>query len=123
MSPRSISRESAFFTLAIFLCTTFAMTTMVGCASTPPETGPGAPDAAQLQHWAMLQSAIDSKSKTDALAALKLLDADVSRWQTHWRVSASAMYDQESIKDAVNKDDWALANTRFLALKSKYGRP
>jgi penicillin V acylase-like amidase (Ntn superfamily) len=71
----------------------------------------------------MLKSAIDAKSKNDALAALKLLEGDVHRWQVDYSVIAITMHDQNSLTDAVNKEDWALANKILLNLNAKYGHP
>ena len=71
----------------------------------------------------MLKSAIEAKSKNDALAAIKLLEADEHRWQENVAVIATAMHDLDSLKDAVTKEDWALANKRLLSLKAKYGHP
>ena len=121
MYTRTVCARSALFTAAIFLSAALLISGLVGCAA--PTTGPGTPDALQQQHYEMLQSAIEAKSKKDALAAIKLLEADTHRWQENVAVIATAMHDQDSLTDAVNKEDWALANKRFLSLKTKYGHP
>jgi hypothetical protein len=77
----------------------------------------------QEQHYEMLKTAIEAKSKTDALAAIKLLEADEHRWQENVAVIATAMHDLSSIEDAVKKEDWAVANKRLLSLKAKYRHP
>jgi hypothetical protein len=107
----------------ILLSTALIILGLVGCTTTPPATGPGTPDATQLQHYEMLKTAIEAKSKEDALAALTLLDGDVHRWEVNWAVIASTMHDQNALTEAVEKEDWPLANQRFQSLKSKYGKP
>lgn len=77
----------------------------------------------QEQHYEMLKSAIEAKSKNDALAALKLLETDVHRWQASESLIAITMHDQDSLTDAIKKEDWALANKRLLSLNAKYGHP
>jgi hypothetical protein len=121
MYSRTVNALSAIFTSAIFLSAALLISALVGCAS--PTTGPGTPDALQQQHYEMLQSAIEAKSKNDALAAIKLLEADTHRWEANVAVIANVMHDQDSLTDAVKKEDWALANKRFLSLKAKYGHP
>jgi hypothetical protein len=121
MITRTVTTRSALFTAAILLSAALFISGWVGCAA--PETGPGTPDKAQLQHYEMLKSAIDAKSKNDALAALKLLEGDVHRWQVDYSVIAITMHDQNSLTDAVNKEDWALANKILLNLNAKYGHP
>jgi len=94
-----------------------------GCATTGPgklPTGPGSPDVVQNQHYEMLKTAIEAKAKNDALAALALLQADISRWQINWLVVASAYMDVASLTDAVNSGDWELANKKFKDLNKKY---
>ena len=121
MKTRTVNARSALFTAAIFLSAALLIMGLVGCAA--PTTGPGTPDALQEQHYEMLKSAIEAKSKNDALAAIKLLEADEHRWQENVAVIATAMHDLDSLKDAVTKEDWALANKRLLSLKAKYGHP
>jgi hypothetical protein len=123
MSTKIVNLKSALSTMGVFLSAAVLISVLAGCASTAPTTGPGTPDAVQSQHYEMLKAAIEAKSKNDALAALALLDADVSRWQVSWTVIASTMHDQTSLTDAVNEEDWTLANERFLSLKAKYGHP
>lgn len=123
MNTRTVNARSPRFTAVIFLSAALLISVLVGCSSTPAEPGPGKPDAMQEQHYEMLKSAIEAKSKNNALAAIKLLEADEHRWQTNVAVIATAMHDLSSLEDAVKKEDWALANKRFLNLKAKYGHP
>ena len=68
----------------------------------------------------MLKSAIEAQSKVDALAALALLQADVTRWQVHWSIISKAIIDQAALTDSVNKEDWDLANKQFQDLLKYY---
>jgi hypothetical protein len=68
----------------------------------------------------MVKSAIDSKSKPDALAALALLQADVSRWRENTIVIMKAFVDLGVITDAVDKEDWVQANKLFMELTLWY---
>jgi hypothetical protein len=70
----------------------------------------------------MLKSAIETKSKNDALAALALLQSDVSRWQTNILITMNAYVDQAALTEAVDREDWDLANKRFQNLAAKYPR-
>jgi hypothetical protein len=121
MNLRTVNSRSALFTAAVFLSAALLIMALGGCAA--PTTGPGTPDALQQQHYEMLKSAIDAKSKNDALAALKLLETDVHRWQANTAVIAITMHDQNALTDAVNKEDWARANKLLLSLNAKYGHP
>ena len=47
---------------------------------------------------------IEAQSKVDALAALALLQADVSRWQVPWPHVAKAWADLATLTDSVNKE-------------------
>ena len=123
MSTRTVNTKSAIFIVVIFLSTALFVLALGGCASTPPVTGPGSPDETQLQHYEMVVSAIATKSRVDALAALALLQADVYRWRRDTLTEASAMTDLSSLTHAVDREDWALANKKVLELKSKYRRP
>jgi hypothetical protein len=122
MKSEFANAKSAPFTMAVLLSIAFLISGFTGCASTAPTTGAGTPDSVQLQHYEMLKSAIEAKSKNDALAALALLDADVARWRETWTIIASAMYEQAALTDAVNAEDWPLATKLFNNLKAKYGR-
>lgn len=105
-----------------FVCTLFTLI-LEGCATTPATTGPGIPDAIQLQHYDMVKTAIEAKSKTEALAALALLQSDVSRWRTNSVVIMKAFVDQAAITDAVDKEDWVKANKLFEDLTTTYRNP
>jgi hypothetical protein len=123
MSPRTVKAQWALFIVPVFLSAALCIMALGGCATTGPgkvPTGPGSPDGAQNQHYEMLKSAIEAKSKNDALAALALLDADISRWQINWSVAAAAYMDVAGLTDAVNSEDWELANKKFKDLNKKY---
>lgn len=123
MGTRIVKPPMAIFVVPIFLCVALVSLGMGGCASTAPNTaitGPGTPDETQMQHYEMLKSAIEVKSKNDALAALALLQSDVSRWHTNVLTVANAMTDMAALTDAVDKEDWPLAHKLFMALTSKY---
>ena len=126
MRTRTVKARWALFIVTVFLGAALFILALGGCASTAPgrpTTGPGRPDETQLQHFEMLKSAIEAKSRVDALAALALLQSDIARWQAYWAVISSAYLDQAALTDAVNREDWALVNKKFLDVKSKYGRP
>jgi len=120
MSTRTVNAQSQDFIKAIFLSIALFALALGGCASTPPVTGPGTPDETQLQHYEMLKSAIEVQSKVDALAALALMQADVSRWRVHWSQIAKAMADLATLTDSVNEENWDLANKQFQDLKIYY---
>jgi hypothetical protein len=98
---------------AIFLGSVFFSLAMNGCATSTSETGPGSPDEKQLQHCQMVLSAIQAQPREDALAALALLQADVSRWQTSSLSVAKALVDHAAVTNAVDKEDWQLENQQI----------
>jgi hypothetical protein len=125
MGTRPVKPLRASFIVPVFFSVALVILGVSGCATTAPDkatTGPGTPDATQLQHYEMLKSAIEAKSKNDALAALALLQSDVSRWQTNVLITMNAYVDQAALTDAVDREDWAVANKRFQALAAKYPR-
>ena len=71
----------------------------------------------------MVKSAIEAKSRTDALVALSLLQADVSGWRTNSVVIMQAFVNNAEITDAVNKEDWDLTNQFFQELTISYRTP
>lgn len=123
MNKRSVNIRKTNIYLTILLNTAIFVLLIGGCASPPATTGPGKPDATQLQHYEMLQSAIEAKSKIDALAALALLQADVSRWQTDSLSIMKAFVDQAALTDKVAEEDWPNANKMFLDLTILYRNP
>ena len=123
MKIRSFDKPKANLCIAILLTTAILFLLSGGCASPPATTGPGTADEMQLQHYEMVKSAIEAKSRTEALAALALLQADVSRWRTNSAAIMKAFVDQGEITDAVNKEDWGLANELFLELTMSYRNP
>ncbi len=112
--------NSALYNVVLFVVVTIFTLTLGGCVTTPATTGPGAPDEMQQEHYEMVKSAIDSKSRTEALAALALLQADVSRWRTNSLDIMKAFVDLGEITDAVNKEDWDLAYQLFNELTMSY---
>jgi hypothetical protein len=112
--------NSARYNAVLFVVVTIFIFAVGGCSTTPTTTGPGAPDEMQLEHYEMVKSAIDSKSRTEALAALALLQADVSRWRTNSLDIMKAFVDLGEITDAVNKEDWDLAYQLFNELTMSY---
>ena len=125
MSTRPVKPLRVSFIVPVFFSAALVVLGVSGCATTGADqatTGPGTPDATQLQHYEMLKSAIEAKSKNDALAALALLQSDVSRWQTNVLITMNAYVDQAALTEAVDREDWALANKRFQALAAKYPR-
>jgi hypothetical protein len=121
MITRAVEIQSPSSIVAIFIGITLFILALGGCASPTPVTGPGTPDETQLKHCKMLLSAIEAESKVDALAALDLLQADVSRGQAAYLNIVKFMADHEAVSDAVNKEDWALANKEIEELKAYYG--
>jgi hypothetical protein len=123
MITRTAKPLRASSMVPVFFSAALVILGVSGCATTAADkatTGPGTPDATQLQHYEMLKSAIEAKSKNDALAALALLQSDVSRWQTNVLIVVNAMVDQAALTDVVAREDWASANKRFLELTAKY---
>jgi len=123
MKMRSFDKPKANVCFIILINTALFFLLIGGCASPPATTGPGTPDEMQLQHYDMVKSAIEAKSRTEALAALALLQADVSRWRTNSAVIMKAFVNQAEITDAVNKEDWDLANQLFQELTTSYRTP
>jgi hypothetical protein len=123
MSTKNVNLRSGFSTLPrLFAAALFALA-LGGCASTAPTeatTGPGTPDEIQMQHYEMLKSAIEARSKNDALAALALLHSDVSRWHTDILTVVSAMVDLAAVTDVVESEDWVLAKKKFQELTTEY---
>ncbi len=123
MRKKNVNLQSRFSTLpSLFAAALFALA-LGGCASTAPTeatTGPGTPDEIQMQHYEMLKLAIERRSKNDALAALALLQSDVSRWRKDVLTVVVAMVDQAALTDAVESEDWALVNKKFRELITKY---
>jgi hypothetical protein len=123
MSTKNVNLRSRFSTLPrLFAAALFALA-LGGCASTAPTeatTGPGTPDEIQMQHYEMLKSAIEARSKNDALAALALLHSDVSRWHTDILTVVSAMVDLAAVTDVVESEDWVLAKKKFQELTTEY---
>ena len=116
-----VTKRWLFRFVAIFLVGAFFSFTMGGCATTTPETGPGMPDQKQLQDCKLLLSAIQAKSRVDALIALALLQADIARWETNTLYLAKALVDHSAVTNAVDIEDWQLANQLIEELKSYYG--
>ena len=116
------SYSSISIVIFFFVCALFTLI-LEGCATTPATTGPGIPDAMQLQHYEMVETAIEAKSKTEALAAIALLQSDVSRWRTNSVVIMKAFVDIAAITDAVDKEDWVMANKLFEDLTTTYRNP
>ena len=120
MSTRSVNAQSALFIGVTFLSTALFILALGGCASTPPGPGPGTPDEIQLQHYEMVKSAIKAKDRINALAALALFQADIFRWHTNTLTEAVAITELLAFTDAVDKEEWVLANKMLIDLKSKY---
>ncbi len=109
--------------IVIFFLSIVLSTLTSGCATTPSATGPGTPDEMQLEHYNMVKSAIEAKSKPDALAALALMQADVSRWRTNIAVIMKAFVDLGVITDAVAEENWATADKLLQELTARYRNP
>ena len=116
-----VTKRCLFRFVTIFLVGAFFSFTMGGCATTTPETGPGTPDQKQLQDCKLLLSAIQAQSRVDALVALALLQADIARWETNTLQLAKGVVDHAAVTNAVDKEDWQLANQLIEELKSYYG--
>jgi hypothetical protein len=126
MSTKTIYPRWSLFIVTAFLSALLFIIIMGGCASSTSvktTTGPGTPDETQVQHYEMVVSAIAAKNRTEALAALALLQADVFRWHEDTLTVANALTDLAALTDAVDKEDWALADKWVQELKSKYRRP
>jgi len=127
MNSQSNNANRVLSVVAVSLSAALLVLVSGGCATTAPgtefakaATGPGTPDEIQLQHYDMLKSAVDAKVKNDALAALALLQADISRWRINWAFVAMAYMDVSALTDVVNKEDWATASEKFNELHLKY---
>ena len=95
---------------------------LVGCASTTPTWNPGAPDATTVEHYTLAMNAIQSKSKPDAQAAFYLLRSDVMRMRTNIVDIQAALAILYVVSNAVDKEDWATAQSGALALHASYGK-
>lgn len=111
--------SSVNIVIFFFVCTFFALI-LEGCATAPATTGPGTPDIIQLQHYDTVKTAIEARSKDEALAALALLQSDVSRWRTNSVVIMKAFVDLAAITDVVDEEDWVMANKLFEDLTTTY---
>ena len=120
MSIRTGKAQQLLFIRVIFFSAALIILALGGCASTPPGPGPGTPDEMQMQHYEMLKSAIEAKDRIDALAALALFEADIFRWHTNTMTEAVAITELLDLTDAVDKEDWPLANKIFMEKTSKY---
>ncbi|MBW2198068.1 MAG: hypothetical protein JRF58_09500 [Deltaproteobacteria bacterium] len=120
MSTRTISAQSTLFIVGIFLSTAIFILALGGCASTAPGPGPGTPDELQAQHFNMMVSAIESKDRVHALAALALLEADILRWRVNTLSLEVAVTELLALTEAVDNEDWATAKKMLLDIKSKY---
>lgn len=123
MHSRIVNMKVSRSIMAFFLSAALFTLTLGGCAATPPTTGPGTPDEMQLQHYDMVKSAIAAESKPDALAAIALLQSDVSRWRTNSVAIMKAFLDIAAITDAVDEEDWVMANKLFKDLTTTYRTP
>ena len=116
------SYSSVSIVILFSVCTLIALI-LEGCATTPATTGPGTPDIIQSQHYELVKTAIEAKSKTEALAALALLKSDVSRWRINSAVIMKAFVDLSAITDTVDDEDWVMANKLFEELTTTYRNP
>lgn len=116
------SYSSVSIVIFFFVCTLFALI-LEGCATAPATTGPGTPDIIQLHHYDLVKTAIEAKSKDEALAALALLQSDVSRWRINSVVIMKAFVDLAAVTDAVDEEDWVKANKLFEELTTTYRNP
>lgn len=94
---------------------------LLGCSSTPT-WDPGAPDALTAEHYALVVSAIDAKTKNDAQAALYLLRSDVLRMRTNIVEQQFALTRMYVVSNAVDKEDWPAARSAIQELAARYGR-
>ncbi len=120
MNTRTINAQSSLFVVTMFLSITIFILASGGCASNVSGPGPGTPDVMQMQHYEMLVSAIEAKTRVDALAALALFEADIFRWHTNTLTETIAITELLALTDAVDKEDWVTAKRMLLELKSKY---
>ena len=123
MSTRTVKARWALFKITAFFSAALPILALGGCASTEPgkaTPGPGSPDEIQMQHYEMVVSAIAAKNRVDALAALALLQADVFRWRKDMLTVTNALTDLSALADAVDREDWTLADKTVLDLKAKY---
>jgi len=123
MNTRAISAQSVIFIVTIFLSTAIFVLALGGCASTASGPGPGTPDEMQMQHYEMLELAIEAKKRVEALAALALFEGDIYRWHINSLTMMVAMTELLALTDAVDKKDWAVAKKMLIELKSKYRAP
>jgi len=123
MTRKNVRSCSSVSILVFLFVYTLIALTLEGCATTPATTGPGTPDMIQSQHYDMVKTAIEAKSKTEALAALALLKSDVSRWRINSAVIMKAFVDLSAITDAVDDEDWVTANNLFKELTTAYRTP
>ena len=74
------------------------------------------------EHYALVVSAIDAKTKNDAQAALYLLRSDVLRMRTNIVEQQFALTRMYVVSNAVDKEDWAAARSAIQELAARYGR-
>jgi len=123
MHLKIVNMKVSWSIMAFFLSAALFTLTLGGCATAPATTGPGTPDIIQLQHYDLVKTAIEAKSKHEALAALALLQSDVSRWRINSVVFMKAFVDLAAVTDAVDEEDWVMANKLFEDLTTVYRNP
>ena len=123
MTRKDVRSHSSVSIVILFAVYTLFALMLEGCATAPATTGPGTPDIIQLQHYDLVKTAIEAKSKNEALAALALLKSDVSRWRINSVVIMKAFVDLSAITDAVDDEDWVKANNLFEVLTTTYRTP
>jgi outer membrane murein-binding lipoprotein Lpp len=116
MMLKTLRKLMALLAIAVFVLG------LAGCASTPT-WNPGDPDALTVAHYGLARSAIETRSKDDAQAALYLLRADVNRMRSNAQSMMAALSRLYGVTNAVEKEDWGAARDRLLELKANYGRP
>ena len=98
-----------------------ALAVLAGCA-TVPTWAPGDPDDLTREHWELAVKAVDAKSKTDAQAAMDLLEKDITRMRTNSMTQAAAFTKVSAVTKAVDKGDWGTAHDALENIWVSYGR-
>jgi hypothetical protein len=93
---------------------------LLGCAS-GPTWKPGAPDAPTVQHYDLAKSAVAAKSKTNAQAAVYLLQNDVMRMETNSLTQETVLARLFELINYIQAEDWAKASEHLQLGYTEFG--
>ncbi len=106
----------------LFISTAIVVAVLFGC-TTGITWDPGMPDKMTVENYRAAMTAIDTKSKIDAQAALYLLRNDVTRMRANSATIQEKLAGLDGVIAAVDKEDWDAARNRLLALRTEYSQP